>query len=140
MLFNSLTFVIFFIVVLLLHNMPFSWRVKKTNLLIGSYLFYAAWNPAYLILILVSTLIDYATGIGMEQAVEQPGRGGHPHRTRGHLSLRGHGLFYPLRPRHACELLRHSCRYGCQRPDQHCSQRRNHALRLRSLQQLAGDR
>jgi len=36
-LFNSLTFVVFFIIVLLLHNALFSWRVKKTNLLIGSY-------------------------------------------------------------------------------------------------------
>ena len=59
MLFNSLTFVIFFIVVLLLHNMPFSWRVKKTNLLIGSYLFYAAWNPPFVILLWLSTVVDW---------------------------------------------------------------------------------
>jgi D-alanyl-lipoteichoic acid acyltransferase DltB (MBOAT superfamily) len=56
-LFNSLTFVIFFIVVLLLHNAPFSWRVKKTNLLIGSYIFYAAWNPPFVILLWLSTVV-----------------------------------------------------------------------------------
>ena len=59
MLFNSLTFVIFFIVVLLLHNAPFSWRIKKTNLLIGSYIFYAAWNPPFVILLWLSTLVDW---------------------------------------------------------------------------------
>ena len=47
MLFNSLTFVIFFACVLLLHNLPFSWRLKKFNLLWASYLFYAAWNPPF---------------------------------------------------------------------------------------------
>ncbi len=59
MLFNSLTFVVFFIVVLLLHNAPFSWRVKKTNLLIGSYIFYAAWNPPFVILLWLSTVVDW---------------------------------------------------------------------------------
>jgi len=39
--------------------MPFSWRIKKTNLLIASYLFYAAWNPPFVILIWISTLVDW---------------------------------------------------------------------------------
>ncbi len=59
MLFNSLTFIVFFAVVLLLHNLPFSWRTKKTNLLIASYLFYAAWNPPFIILVWLSTVIDW---------------------------------------------------------------------------------
>ncbi len=59
MLFNSLTFIVFFAIVLLLHQMPFSWRVKKTNLLIASYLFYAAWNPPFVILIWISTVLDW---------------------------------------------------------------------------------
>ena len=59
MLFNSLTFIVFFAIVLLLHYMPFSWRAKKTNLLIASYLFYAAWNPPFVILIWVSTIVDW---------------------------------------------------------------------------------
>jgi len=58
-LFNSLTFVVFFIVILLLHNAPFSWRIKKTNLLIGSYIFYAAWNPPFVILLWLSTVVDW---------------------------------------------------------------------------------
>ena len=59
MLFNSLTFIVFFAIVLLLHYMPFSWRGKKINLLVASYLFYAAWNPPFVILIWVSTIVDW---------------------------------------------------------------------------------
>jgi alginate O-acetyltransferase complex protein AlgI len=58
-LFNSLTFVVFFALVLALHNSPLSWRTKKTNLLIASYLFYAAWNPPFVILLWLSTLVDW---------------------------------------------------------------------------------
>jgi alginate O-acetyltransferase complex protein AlgI len=58
MVFNSLTFAVFFACVLLLHNLPFSWTVKKVNLLIASYLFYAAWNPPFVILLWVSTVVD----------------------------------------------------------------------------------
>ena len=59
MLFNSLTFVAFFAVVLALHNAPLPWRVKKTNLLLASYLFYAAWNPPFVLLLWISTLVDW---------------------------------------------------------------------------------
>jgi len=59
MLFNSLTFVVFFAVVVLLHNMPFSWKVKKFNLLWASYLFYAAWNPPFVILLWITTVVDW---------------------------------------------------------------------------------
>ena len=59
MLFNSLTFVVFFAVVLLLHYAPFAWRTKKFNLLVASYLFYAAWNPPFVLLLWISTLVDW---------------------------------------------------------------------------------
>jgi alginate O-acetyltransferase complex protein AlgI len=59
MVFNSYTFVLFFGLVLLLHNLPLSWKVKKTNLLLASYLFYAVWNPPFVLLLWLSTLIDY---------------------------------------------------------------------------------
>ena len=59
MLFNSLTFIVFFAIVLFLHNLPFSWRTKKFNLLIASYLFYAAWNPPFVILVWLSTIVDW---------------------------------------------------------------------------------
>lgn len=62
MVFNSLTFVVFFIIMLVLHNLPLSWKVKKTNLLLASYLFYAAWNPPFILLLWLSTVIDFFVG------------------------------------------------------------------------------
>ena len=58
MVFNSLTFVVFFACVLVLHNLPFGWTTRKVNLLLASYLFYAAWNPPFVILLWVSTVVD----------------------------------------------------------------------------------
>jgi alginate O-acetyltransferase complex protein AlgI len=58
MIFNSLTFLVFFAVVMALHYAPFfSWHQKKINLMIASYLFYAAWNPPFVILLWVSTVL-----------------------------------------------------------------------------------
>jgi alginate O-acetyltransferase complex protein AlgI len=62
MLFNSYTFIAFFLVMLALHNMPFSWRTKKVNLLLASYLFYAAWNPPFILLLWLSTVVDFFVG------------------------------------------------------------------------------
>ena len=60
MIFNSLTFLVFFAIVLALHYAPFfSWHQKKVNLMIASYLFYAAWNPPFVILLWVSTVVDW---------------------------------------------------------------------------------
>jgi len=62
MVFNSYTFIAFFIVMLILHNLPFSWKVKKINLLLASYLFYAAWNPPFILLLWLSTVVDFFVG------------------------------------------------------------------------------
>jgi alginate O-acetyltransferase complex protein AlgI len=71
MIFNSLVFVVFFAIVLILHSMPFPWKVKKVNLLIASYIFYAAWNPPFVILLWLSTVVDWFAARGLQQA-EQP--------------------------------------------------------------------
>ncbi|MFC4761800.1 MBOAT family O-acyltransferase [Dyella koreensis] len=68
MVFNSLTFVVFFAVVLALHSMPLSWTTRKLNLLIASYLFYAAWNPPFVILLWVSTVVDWYAAQGLVRA------------------------------------------------------------------------
>ena len=48
---------------LVLHNLPFfSWKTKKINLLLASYLFYAAWNPPFILLLWLSTLVDFFVG------------------------------------------------------------------------------
>src|SRR4051812_5986068 len=62
MVFNSYTFIAFFIVILTLHNLPFSWKIKKINLLIASYIFYAAWNPPFILLLWLSTVVDFFVG------------------------------------------------------------------------------
>jgi alginate O-acetyltransferase complex protein AlgI len=62
MLFNSFTFIAFFFVVLALHYTRLSWTTKKVNLLLASYLFYAVWNPPFIILLWLSTLVDFFVG------------------------------------------------------------------------------
>jgi len=71
MVFNSLTFVVFFALVLALHAMPLGWTTKKVNLLIASYLFYAAWNPPFIVLLWVSTVVDWWAAKKLVNA-EQP--------------------------------------------------------------------
>ena len=73
MVFNSVIFVLFFIVVVVLHYMPFSWSIKKINLLIASYFFYAAWNPPFVILLWISTCVDWFAA-GQMQKQESRGR------------------------------------------------------------------
>jgi alginate O-acetyltransferase complex protein AlgI len=70
--FNSLTFVVFFAIVLALHRLPFSWTTKKLNLLVASYVFYAAWNPPFVILLWISTMIDWVVA---RRVFEANGRG-----------------------------------------------------------------
>jgi alginate O-acetyltransferase complex protein AlgI len=62
MVFNSYTFVVFFAIMLILHNLPISWKAKKINLLLGSYIFYAAWNPPFILLLWLSTIVDFFVG------------------------------------------------------------------------------
>jgi D-alanyl-lipoteichoic acid acyltransferase DltB (MBOAT superfamily) len=57
--FNSLTFLVFFAAVWLLHQAPLPWTVKKFNLLVASYLFYAAWNPPFVLLLLLAAVLDF---------------------------------------------------------------------------------
>ena len=75
MIFNSLTFVAFFVAVLALHYSPFfSWHQKKINLLLASYLFYAAWNPPFVILLWVSTVVDWWAAQAMVRSDKQSTR------------------------------------------------------------------
>ena len=66
MLFNSLTLIVFFVVVLSLHYTVKSWRGQKSILLIASYIFYAAWNPPFVVLLWLSTLVDWYVAKALE--------------------------------------------------------------------------
>ncbi len=68
MVFNSLTFIVFFVMVLLLHRLPLSWTTKKANLLVASYVFYAAWNPPFVLLLWISTIVDWFIARGIYAA------------------------------------------------------------------------
>lgn len=73
MLFNSIEFLIFFpIVVLLYFACPF--RYRWLLLLAASYYFYAAWKLEYIFLILASTLISYLVTIYMVKSKNQAHR------------------------------------------------------------------
>jgi len=74
LLFNSLTFVAFFVIVLALHNAPLPWKVKKTNLLLASYIFYAAWNPPFVLLLWLSTIVDWWVAKGIYATEEKSRR------------------------------------------------------------------
>ncbi len=57
--FNTYTFLIFFIILLVIHYALRNWKLQKSNLLVASYLFYSAWNPLFVLLLISSTLIDW---------------------------------------------------------------------------------
>ncbi len=54
-----MTFAVFFVQALVGYHLPQTWRVKKTCLLVASYIFYAAWNPPFVILLWISTAVDW---------------------------------------------------------------------------------
>ena len=59
MLFNSVIFILFFLVVVIVHYLPINWKLKKIHLLLASYFFYAAWNPPFVALLWISTCVDW---------------------------------------------------------------------------------
>lgn len=63
MLFTSLHFIVFFIVVLALNRFLRAWpTAQKLMLLAASYYFYGQWQWSYLALVWFSTIVDYAIG------------------------------------------------------------------------------
>ena len=70
MLFNSLHFLIFFpIVVMLYYILPH--RIRWVCLLGASYYFYMSWNPIYAVLILFTTGINFLSAIFMQKTDSQ---------------------------------------------------------------------
>jgi alginate O-acetyltransferase complex protein AlgI len=64
MLFNSTEFFIFFPVVVTLYFLTPPNR-RWLILLLASYYFYASWKPAYTLILVVSTIVDYSCGRAM---------------------------------------------------------------------------
>ncbi len=76
MIFNSLPFVIFLVVVFALFWLPISRSKKHQNivLLIASYVFYGWWDPRFLILIFISSIIDFYAGLAIERSKDTGSR------------------------------------------------------------------
>lgn len=73
MLFNSLEFLLFFpVVVALFFAIPH--RYRWILLLIASYYFYIAWKAEYVVLIAISTLVDYFAGRRMGGIASRAGK------------------------------------------------------------------
>jgi len=73
MLFNSLNFAIFLPIVFLLYWFVTNKYLNLQNalLLVASYFFYACWDWRFLFLLIFSTLLDYYTGLKMQDAENQ---------------------------------------------------------------------
>lgn len=66
MLFNSYPFMIFFPIVLAIYCI-IPRKLRAVMLLVASYYFYMCWNPKYIVLIMVSTLVTYLAGMCIER-------------------------------------------------------------------------
>ena len=66
MLFNSLEFLVFFPIIILIYFI-LPKKVRYIWLLAASYFFYMCWNAKYAILLFFSTLVTYLTSIGLEE-------------------------------------------------------------------------
>lgn len=73
MLFNSLSYLAFFpVVVLLYFAIPGKYlKLRNLWLLIASYYFYMNWNAAYALLLFASTFITYLAGLFIQKAMEK---------------------------------------------------------------------
>src|SRR5438105_5798135 len=74
MLFNSLTFVVFFSVVVTAYWNIRSWNVRKNLLVVASYIFYGAWNPPFAALLFSTTTMDFWLGRQIAKAEGQRSR------------------------------------------------------------------
>lgn len=70
MVFNSVDFLLFFPIVLFVYFL-IPKKVRYVWLLIVSYYFYMSWNPKYAVLIALSTVITYLTGLGIGKAKDK---------------------------------------------------------------------
>jgi alginate O-acetyltransferase complex protein AlgI len=62
MLFNSLPFIVFFAIVFVVYWCTPWHRPRLAVLLLASWFFYAWWHPSYLVLFLIITALNYASG------------------------------------------------------------------------------
>ncbi len=74
MIFTSIEFVLFFVVVLLILNFIRNFTAEKWFLLTASYIFYMSWSLPCAILLIFTSLIDYFIGLNLGSAESQQRR------------------------------------------------------------------
>src|SRR5216110_1212144 len=74
MLFNSLTFIVFFVIVVTLYWSIHSWTARKNLIFTASYIFYGAWNPPFAALLFSTTAMDFWLGRQIAKAKNQSRR------------------------------------------------------------------
>jgi len=76
MLFNSIDFLCFLLVVFILYWSVFKKSIKLQNalILVASYIFYGWWDWRFLSLILLSTIVDYTIGLQLQKTGKQTKR------------------------------------------------------------------
>ena len=83
MLFNSFEFLIFLPIVFLLYWFVFDYALSKCKhqlllqnlfIVVASYIFYGWWDWRFLILIAITTVLSFLSGIGIEKAPTQRGK------------------------------------------------------------------
>ena len=73
MLFHSVQFILFFLVVYALYRvLPHRWQNRM--LLLASYVFYGSWDWRFLSLILISTVVDFFCGLKIDAAADKKAR------------------------------------------------------------------
>ena len=70
MTFDSLSFLAFLVLIYVCYWGVRSWRARKMLLLGGSYLFYGAWNPFFVLLLVATTGFDWLAARWMERVAE----------------------------------------------------------------------
>lgn len=67
--FDTVAFWFFFLIVFFLFWMLYkAGMVRLLMLLVASYYFYMSWNPVFIVLIVISTLVDYGAGFAIHRA------------------------------------------------------------------------
>lgn len=69
MIFNSISYIVFLPIVIVIYYL-IAPKYRWVLLLIASYYFYMSWRPEYIILIVISTLIDYYSALSIHKATD----------------------------------------------------------------------
>ena len=72
--FDSLTFVVFFLALMALYQLPWSWNARKWLLLVASFVFYGAWSPPFLLLLIASASVDWWLSLRIAGSTSPPAR------------------------------------------------------------------